>query len=38
MFRILKQVIYELVDECADEISEMRHIENVANLYKEEEL
>lgn len=37
MFRLLKQAIYELVDECADELAEMQHIENVARLYKEDE-
>lgn len=38
MFEILKQVIYNIIDECADELAEMQHIENVARLYKEEDL
>lgn len=37
MFKILKQVLYELVNECAEEMKEMQHIENVASLYKEED-
>lgn len=37
MFRLLKQAFYELVNECAEEMKEMQHIENVARLYKEDE-
>ena len=38
MFELLKEALYELVDECANEIKQMQHIENVARLYKEEDL
>ena len=37
MFKLLKQAIYRLVKECADEIKEMQHIENVVSLYKEDD-
>lgn len=37
MFKLLKQAIYEIIDECVDELAEMQHIENVVSLYKEDE-
>ncbi len=37
MFKLLKQAFYELINECADELKEMQHIENVKSLYKEDE-
>lgn len=38
MIKLLKQAIYNLVNECVDELAEMQHIENVVRLYKEEDL
>ena len=37
MIKLLKQAIYEIINECADELAEMQHIENVASLYKEDD-
>lgn len=37
MFKIFKKALYELVNECAVEMKEMQHIENVASLYKEDD-
>ena len=37
MFKTIKEAIYEIINECADELAEMQHIENVASLYKEDD-
>ena len=37
MIKLLKQAIYKLIKECADELKEMQHIENVVSLYKEDD-
>ena len=37
MFKFLKQAFYELINECAKEINDMQHIENVVSLYKEDD-
>lgn len=38
MIKLLKQTIYEIIDECVEEMKDLQHIENVARLYKEEDL